>query len=240
MREIVKIETHNIIPSKAAILENLSMPADAQLSGKVKNLFNHAKEIYNKITEARGIIADVTIEEFAHIYRGEGLNEKETPVEEIFKEADNLAIFASTVGEPICKKIESLFSSNEPALGSMLDAVASAGTDKTGDVLQEKFKKRLANENKIKPSTGILRYSPGYCGWHISGQKKMFEFLRPEEIGITLLKSYLMKPLKSISAVIISGEKNIHVFIDNYAFCEDCETRSCRTRIKSLFRTDEK
>ena len=63
---------------------------------------------------------------------------------------------------------------------------------------------------------GVLRYSPGYCGWHISGQRRLFAHLRPERIGITLHDSYLMEPLKSVSGVLIAGAKEIHAFADTY------------------------
>ena len=94
-------------------------------------------------------------------------------------------------------------------------------------------------KGKITLSSGTVRYSTGYCGWHMSGQKKLFGFLHPEDIGIMLLDSYLMKPLKSISGVIVVGEKEIHRFKDSYPFCSDCKTHSCRKRIKALFDAPE-
>jgi hypothetical protein len=78
-----------------------------------------------------------------------------------------------------------------------------------------------------------LRYSPGYCGWHISGQRKLFDFLKPETIGISLRESHLMEPLKSVSGVVIVGPAGIHAFQDEYPFCERCKTHGCRERIGS-------
>jgi hypothetical protein len=80
-----------------------------------------------------------------------------------------------------------------------------------------------------------MRYSPGYCGWHISGQKMLFQFLRPEEIGISLLESFLMKPLKSVTGVLIAGKKTVHVFKPEFPFCSECKDHSCQQRIKALF-----
>jgi hypothetical protein len=94
-------------------------------------------------------------------------------------------------------------------------------------------------EKKELPSlTGIMRYSPGYCGWHISAQKKLFEYLKPKEIGISLLESYLMTPLKSITGVLIAGKRTIHIFNADFPFCSKCKNHSCQNRIKQLF-TDE-
>ena len=82
----------------------------------------------------------------------------------------------------------------------------------------------------------VLSYSPGYCGWHISGQKKLFAFLHPEEIGIRLLDSFLMHPLKSVSGVFVCGPEDIHRFENGFAFCGECRHQTCRERIDSLKR----
>jgi hypothetical protein len=80
----------------------------------------------------------------------------------------------------------------------------------------------------------VLTYSPGYCGWHITGQRALFARLKPEEIGIKLTASCLMRPLKSVSGVILAGEREAHLFDDSYPFCDECADRPCRARIASL------
>jgi len=58
-----------------------------------------------------------------------------------------------------------------------------------------------------------------------------------------LLDSFLMKPLKSVSGVIVVGEKEIHDFEDSYPFCSQCRSHSCRDRIRKLLgesKTDNK
>ena len=80
----------------------------------------------------------------------------------------------------------------------------------------------------------ILRYSPGYCGWNLTGQRALFTALGPEEIGIHLTESCLMEPVKSISGVAVIGPADIHGFTDDYSFCAACPTHDCRRRIKEL------
>jgi hypothetical protein len=65
-------------------------------------------------------------------------------------------------------------------------------------------------------------------------QGKLFEFLRPREIGITLRESYLMDPLKSVSGVVLVGPREIHEFEMDYSFCAECRTPSCRARINTI------
>ncbi|MCK4655215.1 MAG: hypothetical protein KAU01_12305, partial [Candidatus Cloacimonetes bacterium] len=157
--------------------------------------------------------------------KGEGTNSAETPVKRIFPKADGLALFALTMGKKVSEKIETLFKENDFALGSMLDNIASLAADKAVKKLETIFSDHF-------PNTYALSYSPGYCGWHISGQKKLFEYLHPEKIGITLNDSFLMIPLKSVSGVLISGKREIHKFENNFSFCSLCKTKSCIERIK--------
>lgn len=236
MREIIEIPIDDAKPERFDVLKTQGIPFGNDLPEKVKTLLKRAIDLFLEFSQPTGIVSDISIPEFGSVYHGEGLNEKKTPLDKIFKKADNLALFAITIGEKVSKKIDKLFKKNEFALGSMLDSVASAGTDKAVDILEDRFFSLLSKKGEITPSTGILRYSPGYCGWHVSGQKKLFEFLHPEDIGITLLDSFLMKPLKSISGVMVVGEKEIFKFEDSYPFCDQCKTHSCRDRIRALFR----
>lgn len=83
-------------------------------------------------------------------------------------------------------------------------------------------------------SAATMLFSPGYCGWHVSGQKRLFESLRPDEIGIELSESFLMQPLKSVSGVIVVGPREIFDFDDAFSFCDECSTHSCRDRIRTV------
>lgn len=236
VREIIEIRVNDVKPDRNEVLKNQCIPPDIEPSKKTEILFKRAMDLFLETSHPKGIVSEISIPEFEVVYSGEGLNEKKTPLDEIFGKADNLALFVLTIGDIVSQKIDELFKVNEFALGSMLDSVASAGIDKAADSIENLFFNLLSKRGKISPSAGILRYSPGYCGWHMSGQKKLFEFLNPEDINITLLSSYLMKPLKSISGVIVVGEKEIHNFRDSYPFCSQCKTHFCRYRIRSLFR----
>ncbi len=234
MREIIEISAGDVKPGRDDVLKTQGIPPGNEPPEKVETLFKKTIDLFLEFSQPMSIISDISIPEFAVVYSGEGLNERETPLDEIFKKADSLALFAVTIGEKVSQKIDELFGANEFALGSMLDSVASVATDRVADIMENHFLNRLSKEGRITLSTGMLRYSPGYCGWHMSGQKKLFEFLHPEDIGITLLDSFLMKPLKSISGVMVVGKKEIHIFDDSYPFCSQCRSHSCRDRIRAL------
>lgn len=236
MREIIQISINDVKPHRDDILKTQGILFGNKPPEKVETLLKKTMALFHEFSHPVGIISDISIPEFEAVYNGEGSNEKSTPLEKIFKRADSLALFALTMGEKVTKKIDELFKANDFALGSMLDSAVSVGADKAADNMENRFSNLFLKRAKITPSAGILRYSPGYCGWHMSGQKKLFEFLHPEDIGITLLDSFLMKPLKSISGVMVAGKKEIHDFQDSYPFCSQCKTHSCQNRIRVLFR----
>ncbi len=173
-------------------------------------------------------------EEFSDIYHGEGNNETETPIDMIFPRADHLTLFAVTLGELVSEKISKMFDAGDFAMGAMLDAAASEAADQAAQFLESHAVGQLRESRKLAPSSGVLRFSPGYCGWHMSGQKKLFAALAPGDIGIRLTDSFLMTPLKSVSGVIITGHKSIFAFDDTYPFCAECKTHSCRDRMNEV------
>jgi hypothetical protein len=234
MREIIEIPADEVMPDKDDVLEMQGIPSGRALSEDVKIILQRATNLFLELSKPRAVMSDLSILDFKAVYEGEGLNEKETPVGRILGKSDSLALFSVTAGERITEKIDELFKINDFALGSMLDSVASVGTDRAADRVEVRYLDLLSRRGKITPAKGILRFSPGYCGWHMSGQRKLFEFLKPEDIGITLLDSFLMKPLKSISGVMVLGEKRIFMFEDSYPFCSQCRDHSCRSRIRTL------
>ncbi len=231
MREIVEIRKQEIVPGQKDVLALQGISSGTKVSSNILMLFEQAVRIFTEHAQPVGIVAEIGKNDFGVTYAGEGRNEIDTPVAEIFQKADRLALFATTVGQGLHDKINELFVNKDFALGSMLDSVASAGVEKAADVLETLFRSTVTRGIEDDKSIVVMRYSPGYCGWHVSGQRKLFEYLKPEEIGITLRASYLMEPLKSASGVFIAGGVEIHFFADTFSFCSQCETRSCRERI---------
>lgn len=237
MATVLEISVDDISPSAVAILAGQRIPEERLDDERTAGLAGKALETFRRLAEPVGLATEVTIAEFETIYRGEGMNAPETPLEDICPASRSLSLFAVTVGEPVCREISILFNRNDFAAASMLDAAASVGADLTADTVERRYENRLRTSGMIDASLGVLRFSPGYCGWHVSSQKKLFGKLGPEQIGITLSESCLMQPLKSVSGVIIAGPVEIFDVDDTYSFCVDCETHSCRDRYRNLLRT---
>jgi len=236
MTTVLTISSDRIVPERDEILKLQGVPAEAGDGSGIKALLNEAERLFYELAEPAAVFREISITVFRKVFHGEGHNEKRTAVGDIFPRANGLALFAVTTGRPLCERIRDLFSENEYAPALMLDSYASVGTDMCADVVQEGFESSCESVRKQDDESAVMRFSPGYCGWHISGQKKLFDYLEASKIGISLNESFMMDPVKSISGLVISAPYAAFYFRDNYSFCGACRDHSCRERLRVLSR----
>ena len=72
------------------------------------------------------------------------------------------------------------------------------------------------------------RFSPGYCGWNVSEQQRLFPLFDGHTCGITLTESSLMVPIKSVSGIIGLGREVRRL---DYT-CGLCDFKHCYKRQK--------
>ena len=70
------------------------------------------------------------------------------------------------------------------------------------------------------------RFSPGYCGWHVSQQQLLFPLFDGHTCGVRLTDSSLMVPIKSVSGIIGLGSEVRHL---DYT-CGLCNFEKCYKR----------
>lgn len=235
MSEIVKIHIENIIPNENEILTLQGIPESIQVNPRVIKILKDALDLLSELASPISIFSDISIDNFRKIFLETNITSKENPViEDIYHKAKRLSLFAFTLGNAVSKKISKLFSIKDFALASMLDSAASAAADKGSEYGENFLKERLNSESVKTDDNSVLLYSPGYCGWDIKAQKPLFNQLSPEKIGISLNSHFLMTPIKSITGILIAGKRKIHFFKNNYSFCKECSSKSCRARLLNL------
>ena len=231
MKQRIEWRPADTLPERREVLLLQGIPAGVDPSGRIISIVESATAIYLETAEPRALVADISQDAFARVYHGEGSNAPVTPVEAIAPRADALALFVATVGAGVTDRIRTLFAQNEPALAVMLDAVASTAADRLTHLLAVRHAAATGGADGQGRLT--LGYSPGYCGWHVSGQRALFAYLQADAIGVTLNASCLMDPLKSVSGVLAAGPADIHRFLPGYEFCVDCRNRTCLGRAKT-------
>lgn len=216
MRRVLRFDVAGCLPSVTAVLAAAGMPA--KLTARTEKLFEQALTLFGETAEPAGVWQEILRDEFGQVFAGDGQNAADSPVGAIGEQGDWRALFCVTLGSGISEEIGRCFEKGDFALGFVLDAVASAGAEQVAEQL----------EQSVEARGKVVRYSPGYCGWHVSGQRRLFEWLRPEEIGVSLRPSFLMEPLKSISGVLVAGDDRIHRIRGGFSFCGSCTRQRCR------------
>ncbi len=104
--------------------------------------------------------------------------------------------------------------------------------DALGSVIAERCADRM--EEALQTSIDKLgwhhtnRFSPGYCGWHVSQQQLLFPLFEGHTCGVKLTDSSLMVPIKSVSGIIGLGPDVRHL---DYS-CGLCDMQHCYKRRK--------
>ena len=103
------------------------------------------------------------------------------------------------------------------ALGSV---IAEHCADRMEECLQESIDKLGWHHTN--------RFSPGYCGWHVSQQQLLFPLFQGQTCGVQLTDSSLMLPIKSVSGIIGLGKEVRKL---DYT-CGLCDFKQCYKRKK--------
>jgi hypothetical protein len=231
MREIIQEDPKRI---KIGIDETNAFEKKKEVSvfsEKISCHLTKANDLFCQMAVPVAVVKDITYSQFQIIYSGQGKNEQRTPLNDLMTKEAVYFLFALTLGPGVSKQILNLFSKGDYLLGNLFDLVCSIGIEAFADDVIKKYFTREVSRGRLKDSDIMLRYSPGYCGWHITGQKMLHEHLQSCGIGITLTEAFYMKPMKSISGVIVGCNPSMHNFNNDYTFCGDYRTKTCRKRL---------
>jgi len=230
VEEVIKLRVEDILLKEEDFFILQGYSSERPASSILRKVYRETFDIFCKIAELTALLQEISREDFFNGYQ----DERNIPVARAVSKAANLALFALTCGSKIDEEISYLFSSNDITKAYLLDSIASVYVEQAVLKLESIYKDYLIKSVKREGNTCVLSYSPGYCGWDIKSQRWIFDILHPHKIGISLMESYLMQPLKSVTGVLVSGDYRIHIFENNYEFCKTCKSRSCRDRIKQV------
>lgn len=108
------------------------------------------------------------------------------------------------------------------------DSMGSVIAEKTADIM-ERWLQIYINAKGWKHTN---RFSPGYCGWHVSQQQMLFSLLGVKEpCGVHLTDSSLMIPIKSVSGIMGLGPK-VRKLEYTCGLCDYSKCYKRRLRIK--------
>lgn len=140
----------------------------------------------------------------------------------LMKGSSEFAVFAATAGEYVACRMKMAAREHDVLGEYLLSAIGSCLVEKVGDSME------LFLQAEICGLKHTRRFSPGYCGWNLTDQKKLFGLLGGNPCDIVLSEYCLMSPIKSISGLIGIGSE-----VNQYLYgCAVCNLKSCYKRKK--------
>ena len=113
------------------------------------------------------------------------------------------ALFMCTAGEEFETFQQRLKTEGDMVRVFIADALGSVIAEKCADQMELTLQESIDKLGWKRTN----RFSPGYCGWHVSEQQKLFPQFEGHTCGITLTESSLMVPIKSVSGIIGLGRE---------------------------------
>jgi len=125
--------------------------------------------------------------------------------------ADNIALFVVTIGEGIREEAEKLKNSGQYLKSHILQALALESAEGYAEFLHSQIRRMwgfpdspdMTMLERFQAKYQGKRYSFGYPACPSLGdQKKLFNALKPENIGVLLTEGDMMEPEASVSAIV--------------------------------------
>lgn len=137
--------------------------------------------------------------------------------------AEKLVAMCCTIGPALERKVSELNKDGRFFVSYLLDIYGAAAV---GSLMRSLYQKIEGGYQGY----GVTVYlEPGQLDWNIREQGVLFQLISPEGIGVSINESFMMKPVKTLTAVFGIGDVE-KVKKGNLA----CEV--CPKRVKCIFR----
>lgn len=146
------------------------------------------------------------------------------PIADFLRPAKRVVLFVVTIGNGIEELAEARRAAGKTLEAYTLQGIGSAAADAAIDAFVDHLWTREAGPGEaVSPP-----FSPGYCGLPITEQKTLFSILDTRPIGVSLLPSMIMVPIKSISGMV--GIGNALEIEARGLPCNYCDLDRCQMR----------
>ncbi len=223
-RESMIFDPLEIQLDPSGILRYLGYPEGATPEGKVAVRVYQAIDSARSVQRPRGTYAlyDVASSNRHSLTLSTGATFTGS-IGEFLGNADRAAVFLATAGPEVVRLAEEATQRGDTLGGLVFDALGSELTEAAVTCILTGLRTRLASGQAL-----TMRYSPGYCGISLSRQKTIFELVDAAAIGVELLPTWIMKPVKSVSGLIGMGPADSVAAYGNP--CTRCLLTDCRMR----------
>jgi hypothetical protein len=143
--------------------------------------------------------------EYAHgdkLSLGESFVFTSKTVSHALSDCEQTGIYVATVGNDIEKEMSRMVDHGQILEATVLDMI---GSEAVNQVFCH-FRDNIVEMARDRGWQATIKYSPGYCDWHINQQRILFQIVDTTPIGVSLNESCMMIPRKSVSGLIGMGK----------------------------------
>lgn len=229
MKTVHKYSDFPVGINTSELMRLLAYKSAAEPEGQLKSLISEVVQEAERLARPRAVFAlfgktDLPPESFLgslfDAETHERTGERKSPRKPIFE----VALSICTIGNPLEDAVAEHSGSGEMTRALILDAAGSVLAEAACDYANGKIC-AIAAERSLYTAP---RISPGYGKWRIEEQEMIFGLLPASSIGVSLTKSFMMVPRKSVSfAVTLLAERPTEARLSRCAVCgrQDCEYR---------------
>lgn len=183
------------------ILRRLKMRPEAyHTAGHMRRLFDKAVSVGYNLIAPMAIYLTISIESCTRsmvTFRGTGFQIPSARVAALLKSCPAATLMAATIGSTITEESERLMTRGRMTEAMILDAFGSEAVDEVMNVLCRMLQQAGMRNGLIM----TRRFSPGYGDWPLTEQAAIVKELNAEIIGISVNRSQILTPEKSVTAV---------------------------------------
>jgi len=135
--------------------------------------------------------------------------------------------FIATIDEGIEREVKKLMLAGKLSEAYILDSMGSVAVEG----MVAKFHEQIEATYRRSGRSVTIRFSPGYCDWNISEQKKLFSLFDTDKVPVTLHRdTWLMGPRKSVSGIFGILPYDNGGIAASYNPCTECAKTACIAR----------
>ena len=223
LAEII-LDPLEIEPDPAEVLRYLGYPSGATPNGRIQERVRQAIETSRGQLHPRGTYAiyDVTAQDEQSLTLA-GWAKFTGQVGDFLGRSTRAAVFLATAGPEIVELAERALRGRDTMGGLAYNALGSQLAEAVVGRLVEDLGRHAGPGESL-----TLRYSPGYCGISLAQQRTIFRLVDAVRLGVELLPTLIMKPVKSVSGLIGIGPE---AAVAAYGTpCDRCPSLDCRMR----------
>jgi hypothetical protein len=211
---------------KDKILNRIGYNGSSTPSSRVDSLVDDYIENYHDFIAPSfsHTIRDIKSVNDNHVDIGDSIILESNKVAGLMERCEKVAFFACTIGNYL-EDLSAYLADNGLVLqATVLDAIGSGTAEKLAVWVEQSIRKDAGRDGLVVSR----RFSPGYCDWDVSQQVLVFKALGNNAAGVTLNKSMLMAPQKSVSGIVGIGRPGKD--IEQYNPCVTCLKKDCPGR----------